>query len=711
MGFSIDWHNLRTWSGSQQTAFEKLCCQLAAHESAPNGSQFIAKAAPDAGIECYWIHRDKREWGFQAKFFLSPPGDVQWKQVDESVRRALSAHPFLTRYTICMPMDRPDPRIKGQKSFMDRWKAHEKRWKALAAKNKNRKARTLRFEYWGTNEFLDWLAKPDHRGRVYFWFQKELFTTDWFARRVESAVSNVGARYTPKLNVDLPIAAIFDGLGRTPEFFVRFARLQGDLRRRAERVGTGPGKLDSAKSLYATLQSRIDLLLKRLAEASTFQLEPIDLDSLHNLIRQCRDSSWDCLEVLREQQRSKDEGTGSRPAYPPSVYSDEIYELRELLSLLGDAEEFTGEEAVKLANVPALLLRGDAGTGKTHLLCDIAKKRIVESEAGTAVLLGKHFLARQPGPQIMEMLGLTCSAEEFLGAIEASAEADQKKALIIIDGLNEGEGRFLWHDQIAGLLSDVRRYPWLSVAVSVRTSYETVVVPEDLAADKVVRVTHEGFAEHEYQATRTFFEHYKITRPTVPLLAPEFENPLFLKLFCEGLANCGLHDMQAGFSGLTAIFNYFIGSINEKLSKPSLLDFDEKIEPVQKAVRALASSMAQAGKTWLDRDSVKQIVDALLPGRTYERSLFRHLVSEGVLAEDRFVSADEGATDIVHFTYERFGDHLLAQELLREASPAGDTEAAFRAGGKIETWFKDPFCVFRQQGLARGALDPGRLRR
>jgi hypothetical protein len=231
MALSIDWHNLRTWAGSQQAAFEKLCCQLAAHENVPNGSRFIAKAAPDAGIECYWVYKDKREWGFQAKYFLSPPGDAQWRQIDESVRRALDAHPFLTRYTICMPMDRSDPRIKKQKSFMDRWKEHEKRWKGWGAKNRNRKARTLTFEYWGTSEFLDRLAKSEHRGRVYFWFQRELFTTEWFRQRVDSAIANVGARYTPELNVDLPIAAIFDGLGRTPAFFDHIARLKGELPR------------------------------------------------------------------------------------------------------------------------------------------------------------------------------------------------------------------------------------------------------------------------------------------------------------------------------------------------------------------------------------------------------------------------------------------------------------------------------------------------
>jgi hypothetical protein len=185
MTFNIDWHALRAWSGSQNSAFEKLCCQLAAHESVPTGSTFIPKGAPDAGVECFWVYPDGGEWGLQAKFFLSPPGPAQWKQIDESVKRALESHPRLVRYTICLPIDRPDPKNRNQKSFMDRWKQHERRWKSWAKAKKNK---TIVFDYWGATEILDRLALPQHRGRVYFWFQKDLFTDDWFSQRVANAI-------------------------------------------------------------------------------------------------------------------------------------------------------------------------------------------------------------------------------------------------------------------------------------------------------------------------------------------------------------------------------------------------------------------------------------------------------------------------------------------------------------------------------------------
>ena len=94
----------------------------------------------------------------------------------------------------------------------------------------------------------------------------------------------------------------------------------------------------------------------------------------------------------------------------------------------------------------------------------------------------------------------------------------------------------MWLSHLAGMVELLKRYPRVRLAVSVRSSYEETVIPPQLSAsDVVVRVTHQGFAGQEYAATKVFFRYYGITLPSVPLLNPEFENPLFLKLFCEGL--------------------------------------------------------------------------------------------------------------------------------------------------------------------------------
>ena len=75
---SLDWNGLRLLDGSVRTAFEELCVQLASceltcpiggAERIPDGSTFVRKGAPDAGVECYWKLPDGSEIAWQAKYF------------------------------------------------------------------------------------------------------------------------------------------------------------------------------------------------------------------------------------------------------------------------------------------------------------------------------------------------------------------------------------------------------------------------------------------------------------------------------------------------------------------------------------------------------------------------------------------------------------------------------------------------------------------
>jgi hypothetical protein len=79
-----------------------------------------------------------------------------------------------------------------------------------------------------------------------------------------------------------------------------------------------------------------------------------------------------------------------------------------------------------LANSPALLLVSDAGTGKSHLFCNVAKRR-VEARLPTVLLLGKNFSKEEPWSQITKMLGLTCGMTELLGALRSRCAGSKRK--------------------------------------------------------------------------------------------------------------------------------------------------------------------------------------------------------------------------------------------------------------------------------------------
>jgi hypothetical protein len=174
--------------------------------------------------------------------------------------------------------------------------------------------------------------------------------------------------------------------------------------------------------------------------------------------------------------------------------------------------------------------------------------------------------------------------------LSARAEAQGERLLFIVDAINEGKGRYFWKDHISSFINDFSKYPWLSLVLTIRTSYEKLLTPAELIPNDVaIRVLHRGFENFEYQAASLFFTHYNIEQPSIPLLHPEFSNPLFLKLFCEGLHRSGYTRIPKGYGGITRIIDFFLNSIDEKLSQPSLFDYHPASSKklVKKVVNAL----------------------------------------------------------------------------------------------------------------------------
>ncbi len=162
----LNWQSLRSWNGSQHNAFETLCCQLAEYENVPYGSVFERKGTPDAGVECYWTLPNGDEICWQAKFFVDIPKETQFSEMDDSVKTALEKHPRMIKYYICLPIDRPDARIRGRKTFFVRWKEREKKWTDWASKIN----REIEFVFWGEHQLFERLSKKEHWGRSRFWF-------------------------------------------------------------------------------------------------------------------------------------------------------------------------------------------------------------------------------------------------------------------------------------------------------------------------------------------------------------------------------------------------------------------------------------------------------------------------------------------------------------------------------------------------------------
>lgn len=684
---AIEWAKLRTLDGTQHRAFEELCCQLAAQEKVPEGARFTRKGTPDAGVEAFWTLPGEDEHGWQAKLFLSSPDSGQWQQIDNSVRNALDKHPRLTKYTVCLPIDRSDARIGGQKSFLERWNEHVETWKSW-----RKSGPAVEFAYWGAHEIWERLGRAENLGRYRFWFEHDLLTPDWLKGRLAEAIKNVGPRYTPALDIDLPLARLFDGLSRTRSFYGSIEDAIGKVRRQArflERPSAPQGFFKEVRDQYGRFLHVAELL----AAART---EPLDWRALRDTAIRCSDAAAAAIDSLRsaEEQGSEETESGKQKNPPADEY--------DLVSFLRAARGFArmlDSEELALANLPALLIVGEAGTGKTHLLCDIAE-RWHANGVPAILLLGQQFGDDEPWAQALTLLRFSGDSDEFLGALNAAGELSGAKSLLLIDAINEGAGRGLWPKFLGGFLATVRRYPWIAICLTIRTSYEDVVMPDGPVPNDLMRVVHYGFANKEYEAVAQFFRYYGIELPSVPPLIPEFQNPLFLKLFCAGLKNEGLTSVPRGLQGITAVFRFYVDSVEKKLAKD--LDLDPKARSVQKAVDALSAEMANRATGWLPREDAKNVVDKIRPGAGFDRSLFNRLVSEGLLAEDlHFESQSEKYIDVVRFGYERFSDHLIVAHLLRTHLNTSEPEKSFDQEAPLHALVADE----RASMLNRGFIE------
>ena len=678
---AVDWKAIHPLNGSQAHAFEELCAQLARSETR-SSANFNRKGTPDAGGECFCVLPDGSEWGWQAKYFDSV-GTSQWSQLDKSVRGALEKHPDLVRYYVCVPMDRPDARVLGQKSAMDRWNEHVQKWENWAQEM----GRNVEFVWWGSSELIDLLSKQRECGRLLYWFGEVEFNQSWFKDRLEEAFKAAGPRYTPEVHVELDIVQHVVTFARTSEAIDRIKTLARGIRREVQRVA--PGSLEDDDPIQSLDLRELPRLGKAILEKfAALEFTPVDdvpFETIADEINHMESKAAEVLEDLRSLERDYDgEGNPETHAYPHrnNSYSNWLHRIYRLQSELSETKARLSE-AGKLVNGRLLTIRGSAGTGKTHLLCDFAHKR-VEAGAPVVLLLGQWFSEPgEPWTQLLQQLGLQGkSPEQFIGALEAAAQSSNSRALVIIDALNEGRGREIWPSHLSSFLARLEKSPWIGVVLSVRSSYEEAVLPSEVR-DRSVVVTHEGFAGQEYNAVQTYFSFYDLEFPSAPILRSDFRNPLFLKILCQGLHHRGDRRIPRGFHGITAAFGLYLEVINERLAAPTQLDYNPNDYLVRQGLESIARELMESGRRSVSRARAQEIADGLLPNSTFSNSLYRGLVTEGVLVEDKAWWTDNPSQDVVLIAYDRFADHIIADHLLKTHVDSADPVAAFTETGGL----------------------------
>jgi hypothetical protein len=102
------------------------------------------------------------------------------------------------------------------------------------------------------------------------------------------------------------------------------------------------------------------------------------------------------------------------------------------------------------------------------------------------------------------------------------------------------------------------------------------------------------------------------------------------------------------------------------------------------ALSALGTQLARAELRWLGILEAEEVINALLPGRGFEHSLYRSLVAEGILVEEVVWPSKRGREEVVVFIgYDRLADHLIAEALIEAHVDKSAPGAAFARGAPL----------------------------
>lgn len=380
----------------------------------------------------------------------------------------------------------------------------------------------------------------------------------------------------------------------------------------------------------------------------------------------------------KEAELDQDDGSYSSAR---NTIRGHINGLGRCLSVLRDELEYTTGASFQLLSDPLLLIGGEWGTGKTHLLCDITAERLA-ADAPTLLVLAKNFQG-DVLEDIFSQIETDVPIGELFTQLDEAGQGVTGRTLIIVDGVNEGR-RLDWRKAMANLMSLISKHRDVGLIISCRTPFESMAID---AADlsRLHRLQHHGFDDQEFDAQASFFHYYQLPLPEVPLLDREFSRPLTLKLICQSLQNLAGNKLAKGFAGIasgqrgmTYVLESFVNrvgvSVEQEFALPAkacwvLLKGADKM-PNQR-LAGFAPCMAASGRGWVLRREADRIVAASYPALTRGRrlELLETLRTNGLIEEDAiWYSTKTGqhkSRVVYRLPYQRFSDHLIARHLLR----------------------------------------------
>jgi len=507
----------------------------------------------------------------------------------------------------------------------------------------------------------------------------------WYQKHLKQIKQKAGARYTPELNVDLPISEIFDGISKTEKFYTTIRENYGELLREFRYV-TSKYEKDELQKNYDQIKKEIEVLFKIIEGIKDYDTNKILWDKIQKQTKNLHENLWEFTDKLRkERDQVKDIKTplrkdGSYQQSPSEKFNSDIHHIYKTQELIRYFEELSSSTKAQLSNHPFLLLTGSAGIGKTHLLCDVVEQRIKnEKDTLPAFLVFGEFFSDDKDfwLQVLKQLEIENTIktkEDFLKKLNNLGKKAKSRSLLIIDALNENIAHAFgfWKNNLNNIIQEIKKYPNIALIVSVRIGFENEVLTEKQKT-LFIHEEHQGFRFREWEAVNKFFKAFSLPLPEIPLLMPEFQNPLFLLLFCKAFKKRNKKKNKQifrGHEGATYIFESFILNTTDIIAKEFKIEKGRFNSPAYRIwseiIKEIASEMVNQNDERIPEEKLNGIIKKAYPqvniGK-FAQALESNML---IMKVPRYIKGERGKGFDVRFPFQKFSDHLIGRYIFKK---------------------------------------------
>lgn len=502
----ISWAQFEVCNANQQVSFENMCRWLF-NVTFFDGKALLHSDPNNPGIEVLpeLCLTSNKNISFQSKYFST---NVDYSQIKKSAKKAIEH--YSGKLDIIYLYCNKDVTTSCKQYSDIESKLNEANIEIIPVCNQTILEQVM------SNESIAW-----------YYFNQITLSKDWFTERLNLSLDSLGPRYNNEFNVHTHTEDLFN-------YFLCNELAAININKRKKDV---LNHLKNNRWRYRFVETITQKFIDTISS-----LEDVNSANISDCVHWSNTIETNCAdEILKLGELTKAKNEEFKNAINDKK-ADDTYNLSaeiRALEYLSEIPKIIGPDnhIISLLTNQALVIKGNTGSGKSQLLA-VATENLINSNKAAILLLGTNYLSNNTiFQQTIDTLNLNLLFDSLLHKLEIIGAQNNCYSYIFIDALNESPYKNIWLVGLTELITKIKKFPHIKLAVSIRSGYEHFVLNENIQeainSNTIASIVHNGFREESIEATRTFLNHYGI--PFLPsyFLQTEMTNPLFLSLFCK----------------------------------------------------------------------------------------------------------------------------------------------------------------------------------